>query len=90
MLRTLLFGMLFFLFATTTFGQDQPLPVVPEPTYQTSQSLNYRLMRHLDFKKLEPQPVQGNPALNDVRLYILGEEAGADIGFPGDVLSRAS
>lgn len=88
MLRTLLFGMLFILFSTATFGQDQPLPVVPEPTYLTSQSLNYRLMRQLDFKKLEPQPVQGNPALNDVRLYILGDEAGADIGFPGDVLSE--
>ncbi len=93
MLRTLLSGMLFILSPLLVFGQEQAQPVVPVSLDDTDQGVesvtdNYRLLRHADIKQMMPLPVQGNPQLNDVRLFILDEEPGEHIGFPGDEFSE--
>lgn len=89
MLRTLLFGMLFILSPILALGQEQSEPVVPVSLQDADPEMEsvantYRLLRHADVQEMMPYPVQGNPLLNDMRLFILDEEAGEDIGFPGD------
>ncbi len=90
MLRTLLFGMLFILGPKLSFGQEQSQPSLPDYTDVSLnntieiQNLNHRLLRHLNYDRLDALPVQGMPQLGDMRLFILGDEAGDDIGFPGD------
>lgn len=89
MLRTLLIGTLFILGSNNSFGQDQPRPddfsssdyIVPVNNLQERE--NYWL-RHIDYSRLHPLPVQHNPRLDDMRLYLIGDDAGEDIGFPGD------
>ncbi len=87
MLRTLLFGTLFIFGSNHAFGQEQSRPVVPvsdeiSPTYE------HRLMRHIDYSPMDVWPVQGNLQSNDVRMFILGDEGGEDIGFPGDTFTE--
>ncbi len=88
MLRTLLFGMLFILVPTTIFGQARTFPVAPENSDQAVELPNYRMLRQIEYKKMEPQPVQDTPAMSDIRLFILGDDAGEDIGFPDQILSE--
>ncbi|MEM8487152.1 MAG: LysM peptidoglycan-binding domain-containing protein [Bacteroidota bacterium] len=87
MLRTLLFGTLFIFGSNHAFGQEQSRPIVPVSD-QISTSYEHRLMRHIDYSPMDVWPVQGNPQLSDVRMFILGEEGGEDIGFPGDTFTE--
>ena len=87
MLRTLLFGTLFLLGSNHAFGQEQSVPLVPVSDEGSLSSEN-RLLRHIDYSPMDAWPVQGSLQNHDVRMFILGDEAGEDIGFPGDTFTE--
>ena len=83
MSRIFFIGLLFLLEPLAVFGQENPwFNSLPESVYNADRN---RILRHVQYKPLEPKPIDGLPFNGDVRMFFWDEQE--DLGFPGDTLT---